>query len=133
MNWSNWQSGPEVCKLMGDVLFSREIKTLKLTNDRITDLEKQVKLIFSYFSSPWRGRRALVGVWFWCTLIFIHQTNSNYCLVYSQTLQLSDLMLCLEGGNTVEQLPISNDVNGATVSDISKGSSSTCGLAGKKA
>ncbi|CAL5199758.1 unnamed protein product [Lathyrus oleraceus] len=39
--------------------------------------------------------------------------------------QLSDLMVCLEGGKAVEQLPLLNDTTGATVSDISKESSST--------
>ncbi|XP_061348006.1 BRAP2 RING ZnF UBP domain-containing protein 2 isoform X1 [Gastrolobium bilobum] len=41
--------------------------------------------------------------------------------------QLGDLMLCLEGGKMVEQLPVSNENKDGTVFDISKESSSTIG------
>jgi len=86
MSWSNCKSGPDVCKLMSDVFFFREKKALKLSTDRVTDLEKQVNtvsLISFFFYNPGRGFVAgCSGSLIWRSRIFIHQTNqTTVCFV----------------------------------------------------
>lgn len=63
LNLSSCKFSPEVCRLTGDdVLFSREKKTLKLNNDRLTGLEKQVTLYFALFLLFFWGLMVLWGV-----------------------------------------------------------------------
>lgn len=53
LNSGNCKLGPMVCKLTCEILFSRERKTTRLMEDRVADLEKQVKdtvFLISHFS-----------------------------------------------------------------------------------